>query len=72
MIKKGIYACLGIFVAWIFLCLLQIWFDLLSADLFIKITFTLAGIFVGLLATVVVIGQYTSEKKLKDDDFLDG
>lgn len=72
MIKKGIYSCLGIFVFWILLCLLQIWFDLLSADLFMKITFTLGGVFVALLAVVIVVGQYTSEKKLKDDDFLGG
>lgn len=72
MIKKGVYGCLGIFVFLVLLCLLQMWFGILSAELFMKITFTLAGFFVGLLATVIVVDQYTSEKKLKDNDFLDG
>lgn len=75
MIKKGVYACLGIFVFWVFLCLLQLWFGVFSAVLFVKITFTLAGFFVGLvgvLTTVVIVNQFAFEKKLKDNDFLDG
>jgi putative membrane protein len=36
--KLGVYACLGLFVSWVLLLILQLWFSFIDADLFLKIT----------------------------------
>ena len=68
--KLGVYACLGLFVGWVLLLILQLWFSFIEAELFIKITLTMAGLFVIILAALLVFGQYFSEKKMKDDGFI--
>jgi len=66
--KLGVYACLGLFVSWVLLLILQLWFSFVDADLFLKITLT--GLFIIILASLLVISQYFSEKKMKDDGFI--
>ncbi|HHX2522553.1 TPA: hypothetical protein ACU8BU_000773 [Neisseria subflava] len=70
MFKLGVYACLGLFVGWVLLLILQLWFAFIDADLFFKITLTMAGLFIIILASLLVISQYFSEKKMKDDGFI--
>ena len=69
MFKLGVYACLGLFVSWVLLLILQLWFSFVDADLFLKITL-MAGLFIIILASLLVISQYFSEKKMKDDGFI--
>ena len=64
MFKLGVYACLGLFVSWVLLLILQLWFSFVDADLFLKITLTMAGLFIIILASLLVISQYFSEKKI--------
>ena len=68
--KLGVYACLGLFVSWVLLLILQLWFSFVDADLFLKITLTMAGLFIIILASLLVISQYFAEKKMKDDGFI--
>lgn len=70
MFKLGFYACLGLFAGWVLLLIVQLWFSFLEAELFFKITLTMAGLFVIILAALLVFGQYFSEKKMKDDGFI--
>ena len=70
MFKLGVYACLGLFVGWVLLLILQLWFSFIEAELFFKITLTMAGLFVIILAAWRVCSQYFSEKKMKDDGFI--
>ncbi|HHK6005407.1 TPA: hypothetical protein ACQWGN_001435 [Neisseria subflava] len=70
MFKLGVYACLGLFISWVLLLILQLWFSFVDADLFLKITLTMAGLFIIILASLLVISQYFSEKKMKDDGFI--
>ena len=70
MFKLGVYACLGLFVGWVLLLILQLWFSFIEAELFIKITLIMAGLFVIILTALLVFGQYFSEKKMKDDGFI--
>ena len=70
MFKLGVYACLGLFVGWVLLLILQLWFSFIEAELFIKITLTMAGLFVIILAALLVCSQYFSEKKMKEDGFI--
>lgn len=70
MFKLGVYACLGLFVGWVLLLILQLWFSFIEAEFFIKIILTMAGLFVIILAALLVCSQYFSEKKMKDDGFI--
>mgnify|MGYP000061744461 FL=1 len=70
MFKLGVYACLGLFVGWVLLLILQLWFSFIEAELFFKITLTMAGVFVIIPAALLGFSQYFSEKKMKDDGFI--
>ena len=70
MFKLGVYACLGLFVGGVLLLILHLWFSFIEAELFFKITLTMAGLFVIILAALLVCSQYFSEKKMKDDGFI--
>lgn len=70
MFKLSVYARLGLFVGWVLLLILQLWFSFIEAELFFKITLTMAGLFVIILAALLVCSQYFSEKKMKDDGFI--
>ena len=70
MFKLGVYACLGLFVSWVLLLILQLWFAFIDADMFLKISLTMAGLFIIILASLLVISQYFAEKKMKDDGFI--
>ena len=70
MFKLGVYACLGLFVGWVLLLILQLWFSFIEAELFFKITLTMAGLSVIILAALLVCSQYFFEKKMKDDGFI--
>nr|WP_257618869.1 hypothetical protein [Neisseria meningitidis] len=58
------------FAGWVLLLIVQLWFSFLKAELFFKITLTMARLFVIILAALLVCGQYFSEKKMKDDGFI--
>ncbi len=70
MFKVGVYTCLGLFVGWVLLVILQVWFVLFSDEVFLKLTVTMAGLFFAVLAALIVVSQYLSEKKMKDDGFI--
>lgn len=70
MFKVGVYTCLGLFVGWVLLAILQVWFVLFSVEDFFKLTVTMAGLFFAVLAALIVVSQYLSEKKMKDDGFI--
>ena len=69
--KKGSIICLGIFVLAALLGLLQLWFALLSAELFSKVIITLGVAFVIALVVTLVKKEYIDDKNLKDSGFLD-
>ena len=69
--KKGSITCLGIFVLAALLGLLQLWFALLSAELFSKVIITLGVAFVIALVVTLVKKEYIDDKNLKDSGFLD-
>lgn len=70
MFKLGVYSCFGLFCGWILLLIVQLWFDFLDGELFFKLSLTMVGLFVIILAALLVFSQYFSEKKMKDDGFI--
>ncbi|MBI0067291.1 MULTISPECIES: hypothetical protein [Snodgrassella] len=71
MIKKAGLGCLCIFIFWCVLLILELWWDIFSAEFFLKISISLAILFFILLAVAVVFDQLNSDKKLKDKDYLE-
>lgn len=69
--RTGAIICLVIFVTWIIIALLQLWFDLLSGEIFLKLTITAGALFVVVLGISLVVREYIDEKKMKDDGYID-
>jgi uncharacterized membrane protein YcjF (UPF0283 family) len=69
--RTGAIICLAIFVIWVVIALMQLWFDLLSGEIFLKLTLTAGALFVVVLGIALVVREYVEEKKLKDDGYID-
>jgi uncharacterized membrane protein YcjF (UPF0283 family) len=70
--KIGLISMLSITVAWAILAVIQLWAQLLTAENFLKVSAT-AGILVAIILIVTLVArEYFSEKKLKNDGFIDG
>ena len=70
--KLGLISALGIAVAWSLLAIAQLWAQPLSGEHFFKLTVT-AGILVTIILLVTLaVREYFSEKKMKEDGFIDG
>jgi hypothetical protein len=69
--KVGAIICLCIFVAWVILALLELWFSILSLEVFWKLTITAGALFIVVLGVALVLREYVEEKKLKDDGYID-
>lgn len=61
--RTGAIVCLTIFVLWVAIALLQLWFDLLSGEVFMKLTITAAALFAVVLGVALVVREYVDEKK---------
>jgi hypothetical protein len=69
--KIGAIICLFIFVSWVLIALLDLWFDIVDAELFWKLTITAGALFVVVLGISLVVREYIVDKKLKDDGYID-
>lgn len=70
--KLGVVSALLIAVVWCLLALAQLWVQIFSVEIFFKISVT-AGILLALIVVVtLVVREYLSEQKLKEDGFIDG
>lgn len=70
--KLGVIAGLVIGLGWVFLALVQLWFSPLSNELFFKLSVTAGVLLVAVVVVTLVVREYLSEKKLKQDGFIDG
>ncbi len=69
--KTGIIISTTLFVTGVLLSLIQLWFAPWSRELFDKMIFTIAGLFVITLVVSFVYKEYKENKKLKDGGDLD-
>ncbi len=60
-----------VLVVYTILLLSQLWGDMLSGVVFIKITITAAVIVVVTLGLAMLYREYIEEKRMKDDGYLD-
>ncbi|AEG02800.1 hypothetical protein [Methylomonas methanica] len=69
--KYGIGISLIIVVLWSAIALLQLWFSLLAAHVFIKLTVSAVLIIAAVLLVALGIREYLSDKDLKSKGFID-
>lgn len=69
--KTGIIISTALFVIGILMFIVQVWFAPWSRELFDKMIFTIAGLFVITLVVSFVYKEYKENKKLKDGGDLD-
>lgn len=63
--------CLSVCGLWVLLAILDMWFDVVSTETFIKLTVTLGLVAILVLVVALVRREYVDEKKLKDDKYID-
>ena len=56
----------SLLVIWVLLAILDMWFDIMSWEVFIKLTITLGLLAVVALVIAIAKREYVDEKKLKD------
>lgn len=69
--KVGVIICLSISVLWAALAIVQLWFEPMSAEVFIKISITAGVITTVTLLVTLAIREYLSDKELKDKNYID-
>ena len=69
--KLGLIAALAIAVGWGFLAIVQLWAAPLSAEAFFKVSVTAGILFAIVVLVTLAVREYTAEKKMKKDGFID-
>jgi hypothetical protein len=70
--KYGVISGLAVGLSWAVLAIVQLWLAPLTPEIFIKITVTAGVLIAAIVVVTLVIKEYLSEKKLKQDGFIDG
>jgi hypothetical protein len=70
-LKTGVIIGLTLFVAWAALALIQLWFQPMTAEIFIKLTISAAVVETVVLIVTLVIREYRSDKELKSKGYVD-
>ena len=68
--RTGTIVCLALFILGALLSLLQLWFDMMSAEFFTKTMITLAVVFIVVLGTTLASREYLETKKLRDSGYI--
>ncbi|NND82694.1 MAG: hypothetical protein HKN50_09725 [Gammaproteobacteria bacterium] len=63
--------CLSVCGLWVLLAIVDMWFDIMSAEMFIKVTITLGLLSILVLAVALVRREYMDEKQLRKDKYID-
>ncbi len=60
-----------IIISWSALTITEVWFDVVSAEIYWKITLTMALVGGGVVIASLIAKEYFSEKQMKKDKFID-
>jgi hypothetical protein len=69
--RTGVIACLVTFITGAALMLLQMWFEMLPAEVFAKVMITVGIVFVVLLGITLVRREYLQEESLRQSGHLE-
>ena len=69
--KYASIICIALLVFWVLIAILDMWFDVISWAVFIKLTITMVLLMVVALAIALVRREYVEESQLRKDKYLD-
>ncbi len=69
--KTGTITCIATFILGSLLSILQLWFEMMPAEIFAKVIITLGVIFVVVLGTTLASREYLENKKLRNSGHID-
>lgn len=69
--KIGIITCLSIAVAWALLAVVQLWFQIISGAVFLKLSITAGVAVIIILIVTLAIREYLTDKEMKSKGFID-
>jgi len=58
-------------ILWVILTLIVVWTNALSQTLYIKLSFTMGIIAIVSIVIALALREYATDKKLKDDNYID-
>jgi hypothetical protein len=70
--KTGVVAALGIALAWAALAVAQLWLNVFSGEIFLKLTITAGILVVAIVLVTLAVREYVTNKDLKSRGFMDG
>ena len=62
---------IGTIILWVIISLAQLWGPVMDADIYLKVTVTMLLIGGGILIVSIIKKDYKTEKKLKENNFID-
>jgi hypothetical protein len=62
---------ISLLIFWVLVAILDMWFDVVSWAVFIKLTITLGLLMVLALAVALIKREYVDDKKLRKDKYID-
>ena len=69
--KMASIISMSLFVLWVLFAIIDMWFDIFSWDVFVKLTVTLGLIAVVALGIALARREYMEEKQMKKDKYID-
>jgi hypothetical protein len=69
--KAGALLCVLIAGGWVLLALAQLWLLIVTAEVFIKLTISAGLLFVLVLCVSLAVREYATEKRQKDQGYID-
>ena len=69
--KTGTIICIATFILGSLLSILQLWFEMMPAEIFAKVIITLGVVFVVVLGTTLASREYIENRKLRNSGHID-
>ena len=69
--KLAAYTAIILIISWSVMSVFQLWGQVMSDDLYWKITVTMGLIGGGIIVASLIAREYMSEKKLREDKYID-
>ncbi|MEO0369214.1 MAG: hypothetical protein AAF197_10580, partial [Pseudomonadota bacterium] len=63
--------CIILLIAWVFIAIVDMWFDIVSGAIFIKVTITFGLLMVLALAIALARREYMQESEMRKDKYID-
>lgn len=69
--KYASLICISLLVVWVLIAILDMWFDVVTTSIFIKLTITFGLVMVLALAVALVKREYVEDQQLRKDKYID-